>query len=138
MRVYVAAPWGRRAEASELAKRLRLAGHTLAVDWMHQEWPGPGEEALWRAHAVEDLDGVAGSDALVLLYGPEGRGSLAEFAFALFAATQGVLRGPRAVYVLDAPADPEERARACVFLHHPAAQHVPSVEVLLKLMERRP
>lgn len=94
MKVYVAAPFGRLAEATEVMHDLESSGVTVTSSWLR------GHTAMDDAHARLDLDDVARADVLLAL-NPEawkhegGGGRWVEFGYALALGKQIVLVGVR-------------------------------------------
>lgn len=75
MKVYVAAPWIRKAEAQAAAEAFEAAGHTITKKWWeHREVPGYLDPAITddalaelRLQCHEDIEGVRNCDLFVLL-----------------------------------------------------------------------
>ena len=89
--IYIAARYGRKAEALEIATELEKLGHTINSSWIHQVEDEmlytEGPEAAGR-FAAKDLEEIFWSNLLVYLSEPEdnpwGRGGRhVEFGYAL-------------------------------------------------------
>lgn len=94
MRIYVAAPWTRKAEAQAFAEGLEKAGHTITKKWWeHREVPGylsadiaiPERQELVQ-QAMEDILGVLAAEGLVLLNLEKSEGKAVETGVALVTA----------------------------------------------------
>lgn len=94
MRIYVAAPWTRKAEAAAMGVALENAGHTITKKWWeHREVPGylttglhPDENQELIQQAMEDIQGVLNADALVLLNLEKSEGKAVETGVAVTSA----------------------------------------------------
>jgi len=94
MKVYVAAPWTRKAEAQACAEALEGAGHEITKKWWeHREVPGyltAGISVVERkeleTQAMEDITGVLDADAIVLLNLEKSEGKSVETGVALLSA----------------------------------------------------
>lgn len=97
MKIYVAAPWTRKAEASAMGAALEKAGHTITKKWWeHREVPGylqtgihPDENQELIQQAMEDIKGALEADAFVLLNLEKSEGKAVETGVAL---TSAILR----------------------------------------------
>lgn len=99
--VYVAAPWKRRAEAREFAKRLTdKGGYRITRAWWDEEAPDH-EYSQLADHARGDLLAVLGCDVFILLNLETSEGKAVETGVALACMAEGPHRprmlacGPR-------------------------------------------
>src|SRR4051812_45878131 len=94
MRIYVASPWTRKADAKLYADALEAAGHTITKKWWeHREVPGYLDPAIGQEElaelaqqAKEDMRGVLTADALVLLNLEKSEGKSVETGLAFASA----------------------------------------------------
>ena len=101
MRVYIAAPWARKAEAIEAGAQFEAAGHTVTSRWFYH--PGaPSDHAGVleptddiRLQAAEDVFDVLSSEALVVLNLQKSEGKAVETGIALAAGLPVISVGPR-------------------------------------------
>jgi hypothetical protein len=86
MRVYIAAPWKRKAEARVAAERLRDAGYTIASRWIvcHGDTKDPEQLEI---EANNDREDIAAADYFVLLNLEVSEGKAVETGIAL---TEGI------------------------------------------------
>ena len=91
MRVYIAAPWVRKADAIMAGWDVEAAGHTVTSRWFHH---GDGGDAMdstgitqpignIREQAWDDIEDVCGSDVLVVLNLEKSEGKAVETGIAL-------------------------------------------------------
>lgn len=89
MKVYIAAPWVRRADAIEIGKQFTAAGIEVTSRWFHH--PGDPNDATGltsdarevRRQALEDIEDVKRSDALVVLNLQKSEGKAVETGIAI-------------------------------------------------------
>lgn len=82
VKIYVAAPWVRRADAQAAADVLRANGYVITRDWWNHE--GEIEDTpLMRRHAVDDVDAVEQADAVVVLNLEKSEGKAVETGVAI-------------------------------------------------------
>lgn len=82
MKAYVAAPWTRRKEASEIAEALERRGWTVTHDWWNHEC-GDDDYRTLRDHAARDRNAVMSCDVFVLLNFEKSEGKAVETGMAL-------------------------------------------------------
>lgn len=97
MKVYIAAPWGNKAEAREIAAHLQSLGHTITSTWFESgEDYHSGSQALLEAQ--RDIQEIRSADALIA-YVPENDTSLGgrefEMGFAYYLKFPLILIGRR-------------------------------------------
>jgi nucleoside 2-deoxyribosyltransferase len=91
MRVYIAAPWVRKAEAIIVGREFEAAGHEVTSRWFHH---GDGGDAMdstgitqpidsIREQAWEDIEDVCSADVLVVLNLEKSEGKAVETGIAL-------------------------------------------------------
>lgn len=115
MKVYIAAPWTRKALAASYAAVLEASGHTITKRWWeHREVPGyltddHTNDAELAQQALEDIDGVLAADVFVLLNLEKSEGKAVETGIALAAGIPIVVVGPRSniFHYLDVTVVPE-------------------------------
>lgn len=81
MKVYIAAPWARKAEAREAAKLIQAEGWVVTSSWLNEEdrdygppgyygatdWRGTDHAKDLAERALQDLKDITRSDLLLLL-----------------------------------------------------------------------
>ena len=101
MRIYLASSYRRRVELQGYADDLRACGHTVTSRWLDgshdscdDATPSDEERGNW---ALEDLDDIRGSDALILFTGGEliRGGCMVELGYALGIGLLVFAVGPR-------------------------------------------
>lgn len=101
MRIYVAAPWVRKADAIEAGERLRDAGHEITSRWFtHEGDPNDATGATVdisriRAQAHDDIADVGRADVLVVLNLQKSEGKAVETGIALMLGRPIVSVGKR-------------------------------------------
>lgn len=103
MRIYIAAPWVRKAEAIAVGEQFKAAGHIVTSNWFHHEDTGAlGDSAgnsitheERKRQATVDLADVLSSDALVVLNLEKSEGKAVETGIALVAGLKVISVGPR-------------------------------------------
>jgi len=101
MRIYIAAPWVRKADAITASEQFKAAGHTVTSRWFdHDGNPSDSsglsisnEEA--RRQAAEDIFDILGSEALVVLNLQVSEGKAVETGIALIAGLPVISVGRR-------------------------------------------
>lgn len=81
MRIYVAAPWAYRIEASSVAHVLERHGHTITRDWWKH--PDSHEDGELSRQAIADLLGVENCELLVVCAFSMSAGKATELGYAL-------------------------------------------------------
>jgi hypothetical protein len=82
MKVYIAAPWKRKAEARVAADRLRDAGYTITSRWIDVHGDTTDPEQL-EIEAGNDLEDIEAADYFVLLNLEPSEGKAVETGIAL-------------------------------------------------------
>jgi hypothetical protein len=120
MRVYIAAPWKHKSRAAEVKQQLQEAGLTVTSRWMDfKETPGVAYEYnddVMRAEALNDIEDVAKSTAMLYLNLEKSEGKATELGMALAYSMP--------IYVIGGKQNN-------VFLHLPEINHINSVEEFL-------
>jgi nucleoside 2-deoxyribosyltransferase len=104
MRIYLAAPWVRKADAKAAAAVIEAAGHTITKRWWeHREVPGYGgqfrdcpedQREELAEQAYEDWRGVETADAMIVLNLEKSEGKAVEQGFALAYGVRLIVVGP--------------------------------------------
>lgn len=94
MRLYVAAPWVRRAQACEAADYLRAEGFLVQARWLrgHEDTANP---LTLQAEAIADVEDVLACDVFVLLNLAKSEGKATELGIAYCAGKPVVVVGPK-------------------------------------------
>lgn len=121
MRIYVAARWGRRAEALRLAEILIEAGHEITSTWLR---PGVAEGRSKRDNALMDLAELGAAECLVLLAEPVGASNVGGNRY--FECGAAVAMALRVIVVGD---------RELVFFHLPQVEVVASILDLMHMLD---
>lgn len=101
MKLYVAAPWVRKADAIEQSQAFIEAGHEVISRWFHHEGPaGDPTGALMdpdeiRRQVAEDIEDVRRCDVLVVLNLQKSEGKAVETGLAIAAGKPIISVGPR-------------------------------------------
>ena len=83
MRVYIAAPWTRKAEAQYAADQCVAAGLRVSSTWHGPDHPDTTDPAELQRQARHDINGVTWADALIILNLEKSEGKATEMGFAL-------------------------------------------------------
>ena len=119
MRVYVAAPWSKKNEASAIASTLEARGLMITQRWW--EHPETTDIRALRQQASADLRGVQDSDVFVYLGLGKSEGKATELGYAL------AYGRPVVAYVPLAALDPHLN----LFLYHTRVRTVSTLADLL-------
>lgn len=128
---YIASSLENHAAVRELADRLIAAGHYHTYDWTKHGSVQAGGEAVWRAVAQDETNGVVDADVVIVLL-PGRRGTHVEFGIALgrvysdWPADKIIIVGSDEALL--------EAGRTCIFYHHPSVQRAPDVAAALALL----
>ena len=101
MRIYIAAPWVKRNEAIEVGKLFTERGYVVTSRWFQHPQIGVGSTGegadlgALRAQAMEDLEDVAFSDAVVVLNLDKSEGKAVETGYAMANSLPVISVGPR-------------------------------------------
>lgn len=105
MKIYIAAPWVRRADAIAIGEHFKAAGHELTSRWFyHQTSPGgdpldptgsTSPLANIQHQAKEDIEDVRRADALVVLNLCKSEGKAVETGIAIAAGIPVISVFPR-------------------------------------------
>lgn len=101
MRVYIAAPWVRRADAIKAGEKFKEAGFEISSRWFHHEGNPNDSAGLTatddhiREQALEDYDDVASSDFMVILQLEKSEGKAVETGIALANGIPFIVVGSR-------------------------------------------
>lgn len=113
MKIYVAAPWVRKAEARQAAEALLAQGHEITSrwKWLHGE---SEDQAVLAQEAQNDIDDIHEADALVLLNLEKSEGKAVETGYALASYKPVIVLG----------------GRSNIFHHLPRVLHVSTMDQL--------
>jgi nucleoside 2-deoxyribosyltransferase len=101
MRIYIAAPWVRREEAIEIAKRFEAEGYEITSRWFkHDGDPNDStgincDQDEIRKQATEDWEDVATSDWVVVLNLQKSEGKAVETGLAIASGVPFISVGQR-------------------------------------------
>lgn len=101
MKIYIASPWCRKAEAIEIGKQFDAAGHDVTSRWFHHQGDPQDPAGLQTSldaiqhQAQEDIRDVLRSDAFVVLNLERSEGKAVETGIALAASIPVFSVGPR-------------------------------------------
>jgi hypothetical protein len=122
MKVYIAAPWGNKADARAARILVQQAGHRVTSRWMDQpdgDYEQPAEKMA--EEALRDIDDTYAANVLLYLNLAKSEGKAVELG--MFLARQEESGGVKIVVVGGKANN--------VFLHLPSIIHVSSVEEAL-------
>jgi hypothetical protein len=130
MKVYVAAPFERKAEVLNLYRILKKRGHSVSFDWTVHKKIKPFTENLELAkkYSSEDIDGVKDSDVFILLSEREGcRGMHVELGAAIMS---NVKSGKPAIFIAG------DHNSGSLFYFHPCVKRRETVKQVLEEIDK--
>jgi nucleoside 2-deoxyribosyltransferase len=101
MKIYIAAPWVRKADAIEVGHLLRERGHIVTSRWFDHEGDPSDSTGVkspiheMRRQALEDIEDVRRSDLLLVLNLEKSEGKAVETGIALAAGVHVIAVGGR-------------------------------------------